>query len=147
MDSARKIKHSEHEDRDRGLEKDLEVLERFDKETFVPCISDYFKTIFSIKQALKFTVGKANLNTKGLEAKTTILVEGEIGSGKSTTLNFIIERYCQDNGMDHKKYMVKYGRSSERVTTEISQMDINRLTVIDSPGTNDIKSELSDYDI
>jgi len=41
---------------------------------------------------------------------TTILVEGEIGSGKSTTLNFLIYRYCQRIGIDHKDKMFNFGR-------------------------------------
>ena len=77
-------------------------------------------------------------------------MEGEIGVGKSTTNNHIIHSYCnsnQDLGLDHTKFSFKFGRQCERVTTSVKTVEVGDLFVMDTPGTNDFQSELSDYTI
>ena len=70
--------------------------------------------------------------------KALILIEGEIGSGKSTTASHIMYAHCQDKGIeDHKPYMFKYGRQCERVTTCVQSKEVEDIRVVDTPGTND----------
>lgn len=74
--------------------------------------------------------------------------EGEIGAGKSSSNNYFIYEYSQmKGGLQYQDKTFKFGRQCERVTTQVNTSKIGELTVMDTPGTNDIKSELSDYDI
>jgi hypothetical protein len=74
-------------------------------------------------------------------------MEGEIGVGKSTTNNHIMHSYCKEVGLDHTKYSFKFGRQCERVTTCVKTQRAGNLILMDTPGTNDFQSELSDYSI
>ena len=66
-----------------------------------------------------------------------ICIEGEIGAGKSTSINHILYQFCQKNNYDHTKHAFKYGRSVERVTRNATIKRIGELILIDTPGTND----------
>ena len=55
--------------------------------------------------------------------------------------------HCFDNNIDHTNYMFRFGRQSERVTTTVTTKTAGKLSIMDSPGTNDFQNELSDYDI
>lgn len=72
-------------------------------------------------------------------------MEGEIGSGKSTTNTTLMYLYCKENGLDYKDKTFKYGRQIGRVTTSVEVKEAGDIILADSPGTNDFKSSLSDY--
>ena len=65
-------------------------------------------------------------------------MEGEIGVGKSSTNNQIIYLYCQKNGLDHTKNSFRFGRQVERVTKGCDYIEVGDMTLLDTPGTNDI---------
>ena len=74
-------------------------------------------------------------------------MEGEIGVGKSSTNNQIMYMYCQQRGIDHTKTSFRFGRQVERVTKQCDFRQAGELILMDTPGTNDIQTELSDYTI
>ena len=74
-------------------------------------------------------------------------MEGEIGTGKSTTCTTLMYLYCKPLGIDHRQKQFKFGRQTERVTTTVKTIHANDLSIMDTPGTNDFQNELSDYDI
>lgn len=55
--------------------------------------------------------------------------------------------FCKDRGLDHTKTSFRFGRQVERVTKQCDYRQAAELTLMDTPGTNDIQTELSDYDI
>ena len=83
---------------------------------------------------------------------------GDVGCGKSTSLNWMFKRYIklyqhelnghyQENNYDQ---IFGVGDSALSVTKEISQFEIGRLCLIDTPGQNDPdyeKNGLSDTNI
>lgn len=79
--------------------------------------------------------------------KAFMCMEGEIGVGKSSTNNQIIYLYCSKNGYDHKDISFKFGRQCERVTTKVKTQRVGKIIIMDTPGTNDFQSELSDAQI
>ena len=74
-------------------------------------------------------------------------MEGEIGSGKSTTNTTLMYLYCTKNKLDYKDKVFKYGRQIARVTTSVEVKEAGDIILADSPGTNDFQSSLSDYEI
>lgn len=48
---------------------------------------------------------------------------------------------------DKEKDSFSYGKQCIRVTTSVSKKQLGDFTLIDTPGTNDFQSELSDYEI
>lgn len=78
------------------------------------------------------------------------MIEGEIGSGKSTTSTTIMEiqsKLCGNK--EHLKTENRFatGRQNGRVTSSVKTVPIGDLSVMDTPGTNDIENELSDLEI
>lgn len=72
-----------------------------------------------------------------------------MGVGKSSTCNFLMDVYCEMNGL---KFVLandsfRYGIQVERVTTTVSQREKSSFTLMDTPGTKDFQDELSDYSI
>ena len=79
--------------------------------------------------------------------KNLLVVEGEIGTGKSTTCCTLSYLYCTSLNIDYKDKQFKHGRQTERVTTSVKTVHACDLSVMDTPGTNDFQNELSDYEI
>jgi putative ribosome biogenesis GTPase RsgA len=78
----------------------------------------------------------------------TLVIEGEIGNGKSTTGNSLMYAHCLDKEIEYDpKSSFKYGRQVMRVTSRVESQSLGDIKIIDTPGTNDFQSTLSDYDI
>ena len=128
----------------KALREEQKILERRDPQTFTDTIVKRFEKVLKYKEPLIFEKVQDDSDNK----KIFICTEGEIGAGKSSSNNYFIYEYSKMNGnIDYKDKTFKFGRQCERVTTQVNQQVIGGLTVMDTPGTNDIKSELSDYDI
>lgn len=56
-------------------------------------------------------------------------------------------QFCKDHGLDHLKTSFNFGRQVERVTKQCDFKKAGDLILMDTPGTNDIQTELSDYAI
>lgn len=76
-----------------------------------------------------------------------MMMEGEVGSGKSTTNTTLMALYCKSNNLDFKGKTFKHARQANRVTTSMEVIEAGDIILADSPGTNDMQSGLSDYAI
>ena len=70
--------------------------------------------------------------------KNLIVVEGEIGAGKSTTCTTLSSTYCKSLNINFSKdKQFDHGRQTGRVTTSVKTVDACDLSIMDTPGTND----------
>jgi predicted GTPase len=109
----------------------------------VDLISSVFDKLPNFAKPLNFAMNEddAKLRSQGgadAIKKTFLCMEGEIGVGKSSTNNQIIYLYCQAHGLDHTKNSFRFGRQVERVTKGCDYIEVGDLTLLDTPGTNDI---------
>ena len=92
-------------------------------------IRKYLRVTYRIKEDIIFTSNKTNLNTfiKSLYGKSEIYFTGLTNAGKSTLINAIMDKYKSDR----KRIATSY---KENTTRDFLRVQIDNMTIIDSPG-------------
>ena len=109
-----------------------EIIE-LKNDVFIEKALTTFNYITNLKTHLIFK----KVDAKNENQKSFISIEGEIGSGKSTTSSTLMYLHCQATNTDHRQKLFRFGRQSERVTTSCTTKSVEKLSIMDTPGTND----------
>ncbi|KRX03178.1 P-loop containing nucleoside triphosphate hydrolase [Pseudocohnilembus persalinus] len=108
----------------------------------IDTIIQTFYQIEGLNNTLKYE--KCNL-----DGESSLMIVGNVGSGKSTLGSYLLYLYSQKQDLifDKKNEIFKSKKSYESVTKEIKQIKKQKLTVIDTPGGQDLDRNLSDFRI